>query len=169
MPAAKVPHLVKHATVAIWKDGGIAGGSRERFVSAWNIARARLTQYGFLTEGSEKGKSEDIKLTSKGAKRDREHAREADSRAKSGLFDSMFRWIEVAEDTKDAQDKIPGKHLVNQTNRGDAAKVKQDSAALSPRINTPNRVTRGAPDKTRKQIRAEKTKPSSPFDRKRPR
>lgn len=168
MAAVNVPHLVKHTTLAIWRDGGISGGNRERFISAWNIARARLTQYGYLASGSDTGKAVDIKLTSKGVARDREHARESDGRAKSALFDSMFKWIEVAEDTKTAQDKDPGaKQLVNQADRGDAARVRQDNSVLAPRINTPNKVSRNAPTKpVKKTVRQDKPKPSSPFDRK---
>lgn len=96
MSADRVPHLVKHTTLAIWRSGDIAGSSKDRFVSSWNIARARLTEYGFLTEGSDKGSPETIRLTSKGRQREHFHAREPGGKDKSGLFDQMFRWVELA-------------------------------------------------------------------------
>lgn len=100
MATSDIPNLVKHCTIAIWRDGKISGGKQERFISAWNIARARLVEYGFLTKGSENGTSEQIHLTSKGTKRESFHTREPGGKTKSMLFDQMFRWVEVAEDTK---------------------------------------------------------------------
>jgi hypothetical protein len=100
MAAKSVPNLVKHCTIAIWRDGGISGGKQERFVSAWNIARSRLVEYGFLQKGSETGPAEKVKLTSKGSKRESFHSREPGGKTKSLLFDQMFRWIEVAEESK---------------------------------------------------------------------
>ena len=50
----RVPNIVKHNTLAIYKKGGIDGGTKQaRFRSAWNIARARLVEYGFLVRVSE--------------------------------------------------------------------------------------------------------------------
>lgn len=169
MPSAEVPHLVKHNTLAIWRNGGIPGGSKERFVAAWNIARARLVQYGFLAKGSESGKARDIKLTAKGTARNRVHARESDGKAKSALFDEMFRWIEIAEDIPTAQQKTPGPTKpVSAKDRGDLAKIKQDTAVVAARLDQPKKVEK-------RTIRARKapspnrpTKPASIFDRKRP-
>jgi hypothetical protein len=98
MSASDVPSLVKHCVVAIWKD--LSGGSQSRFVSAWNIARSRLVEYGYLAEGSQNADSSDIKLTSKGAKRSGEHRREPGAKSKEALFDKMFHWLEVAQDSK---------------------------------------------------------------------
>ena len=99
MPARnRVPNIVKHCTLAIYKKGGIEGGTnKERFRSAWNIARARLVQYGFLLHGSEKGPHGRIKLTGKGRKRNQEHKSETGVSAKSVLFDHMFEWIRKDE------------------------------------------------------------------------
>lgn len=98
MPANRVPSLVKHMTVAIYNKGGIDGGTKkERFISAWKIARSRLTDYGFLVEGSQEGKSSNIKLTSKGRQRESYHAREGDAAIKDAAFDKMYKWIEDTE------------------------------------------------------------------------
>lgn len=91
MAKNRVPILVKHMTVAIFKKGGIDGSTeKERFISAWNIARARLTEYGFLAPGSDKGPEANIKLTGKGVKRETLHRREAERGPKDALFDKMF-------------------------------------------------------------------------------
>lgn len=169
MPAAEVPHLVKHNTIAIWRDGGISGGNKERFVSAWNIARARLVQYGFLAKGSEAGKARDIKLTSKGAARNRVHAREADGKAKSALFDEMFRWVEVAEDLPTSQQKTPGSTKPASTQeRGDVAKIKQDTAIVGSRLDQPKRIEKRTIRSRKAPHPTKPTKPTSIFDRKRP-
>jgi hypothetical protein len=166
MPAAEVPHLVKHTTIAIWKHGGVAGGPRERFVSAWNIARARLTEYGYLTKGSEGGKAADIKLTGKGVQRNHKHAREADGKAKSAMFDEMFRWIEVAEGAAKAQGKpLQPERKPNSKDRGDLAKTRQDTQIVSPRLNTPKKIERKPALQSRKL--GDKPKPTQ-YDRKRP-
>jgi len=98
MPKNRVPALVKHMTMAILKKGGIDGGTqKEQFISAWNIARARLTEYGFLTGGSDKGPASNIKLTGRGRKRETLHLREAGRSAKEMLFDSLFSVLQDDE------------------------------------------------------------------------
>lgn len=95
MPKNRVPLLVKHMTMAILKKGGIEGGTqKERFISAWNIARFRLTQYGMLTSGSDKGPASNISLTGRGAKREVEHRREVGRSDKEQMFDSLFSVLE---------------------------------------------------------------------------
>jgi hypothetical protein len=171
MPAAEVPQLVKHSTIAIWRDGGITGGRRARFVSAWNISRSRLVEYGFLSKGSEHGKARDIKLTAKGQVRNRQHARESDSKAKSALFDEMFRWIETAEDVKNAQDKSPGAtKAATKQDRGDVAKIKQETSTVASRLEERTRLAnRKGSAQQRKAPKPKKpTKPTSFWDTKRP-
>ncbi len=97
-PRNRVPNLVKHNTLAIYKKGKIEGSTnKERFRSAWNIARARLVEYGFLMKGSERGPHGRIKLTGKGRTRNQEHKSEKGVSAKSMLFDQMFEWIRQDE------------------------------------------------------------------------
>jgi hypothetical protein len=103
----RVPNIVKHTTLAIYGKGGIDGGtSKERFRSAWNIARSRLVEYGFLMKGSEKGPHGVIRLTAKGRKRNQEHKSERGVAIKSMNFDKMFEWIRHDEEEgKDGEQK----------------------------------------------------------------
>ena len=98
MPKNRVPVLVKHMTVAILKKGGVDGGTqKEQFISAWNIARARRVEYGFLIGGSDKGPASNIKLTGKGRKREVMHQRESGRSQKENLFDSLFSVLQDKE------------------------------------------------------------------------
>ena len=95
MPKNRVPVVVKHMTIAILKKGGIDGDTEEaQFISAWNIARFRLAQYGHLTPESEKGPPSNIKLTSKGKKLETKHLREGGRPQKENLFDRLFEAID---------------------------------------------------------------------------
>lgn len=102
MATKNIPHLVKHCALAIYSSGDISGGKKEKFQSAWNIARARLTEYGYLSKGSETGSPDKINLTSKGHQREAIHASEPGSKTKSMLFDQMYKWIEIPSETGDA-------------------------------------------------------------------
>ena len=95
----RVPNIVKHCTLAIYNGKSkIDGGTkRERFISAWNIARARLVEYGFLAKGSESGPHGVIRLTSKGRQRNQEHKSEQGVGIKSKQFDKLFEWIRDEE------------------------------------------------------------------------
>jgi hypothetical protein len=108
MPKNRVPILVKHCAVAIFKEGkGIKGSTKEeRFKSSLEVARHRLVEYGFLMRGSEEGDPNDIKLTSKGRVREAYHARERGGRRKNTLFDKMYKWIEneILENLKSGRD-----------------------------------------------------------------
>lgn len=98
MPKNRVPLLVKHMTMAIFEKGGIEGGTqKEKFISAWNIARARLTQYGMLAHGSDKGPASNISLTGKGTKREVVHQRETGRSNKEQMFDRLFSVLEDKE------------------------------------------------------------------------
>ena len=91
MARNRVPNIVKHCAMAIYKKGGIEGSTAKgRFRSAWNIARARLVEYGFLIEGSQIGPAGRILLTSKGRQRNLEHRMERDGRTKSAEFDKRY-------------------------------------------------------------------------------
>jgi len=67
---ADIPRLVKHMTLAIMRERGATS-----FKDAFQIARAQLTRYGYLARGSDEGPADNIKLTQKGRKRERDHAR----------------------------------------------------------------------------------------------
>jgi hypothetical protein len=67
------------------------------------IARARLTEYGFLVAGSEDGPADQIKLTGKGHRRERYHQNDQNSKQKNKLFDELFKMIEKDEEKKVAK------------------------------------------------------------------
>lgn len=67
-----VPLFVKEVTKAIFDgDHGKSMIGLSGFRSALNIARFRLTQYGFLSGGSEVGPANAVRMTAKGAERNR--------------------------------------------------------------------------------------------------
>jgi hypothetical protein len=104
MASNRVPIIVKHMTMAIYNKGGIDGStSKEKFRSAWNIARARLTGYGHLTPGSDQGPGTRIRLTGKGRSRNVKHARENDNTSKNTSFDKLYEGI--LEDDKKGKEK----------------------------------------------------------------
>jgi len=65
----RVPRLVVETTQAIFEK------RRGQWLDAFFIARGTLVKNGFLMSGSESGPIENIKLTGKGQKRDREMMR----------------------------------------------------------------------------------------------
>lgn len=97
----QIPILVKHVTLAIYREGGLHASWREKFRKSLDIARARLVEYGFLRNGSEEGPVENIVLTAKGLRQDHQHRREHDMARKNRDFDRYYRHIELAyrEDT----------------------------------------------------------------------
>lgn len=160
MPTSDVPHLLKHCTIAIWRDGKISGGKQERFVSAWNIARSRLVEYGYLTKGSETGTTARIHLTSKGVQRESFHSREPGGKTKSMLFDQMFRWVEVAQDTK-KDDDAPSREEVE---TGEAQNVRraQPFVGQAPKLGNVLGTKKSAA-KAQKKAKAAKSKLGGPF------
>lgn len=139
MAVVKVPHLLKHCTLAIYNSGDISGGKREKFVSAWNIARSRLVEYGYLAKGSEKADAGKIKLTSKGTQRENVHAHEPGGKAKSEMFDAMFKWIELAQEAK-AQEKDPDQDT-SPEGKTEAEKTKLDTKIATPLLNTAKKAS----------------------------
>lgn len=106
MASVYIPEILKHCTLAIFKDGGFGGATPARFEKAFTIARARLVEYGFLVAGSDTGNVEKIRLTSKGNKRESYHRREMGGGMKSREFDKFFKLIEQAVAPK--AEKKPG-------------------------------------------------------------
>jgi hypothetical protein len=107
MALQHVPDLLKHMTLAIMENTGRTDAG---FLKAFQIARDKLVRDGYLTSASSKGPSTDkIRLTPKGDRQNRKHAREG--KGKSKLFDLYFRRTELdeAEGKKDAKsEKIAG-------------------------------------------------------------
>ena len=102
-----IPVLVKHVALAIYREGGLHAAWRPKLRMALDIARSRLVEYGLLMEGSQNGDVENIRLTAKGQKRDREHRRENDAHRKSREFDRLFAHIEIGY--REATEQTPGK------------------------------------------------------------
>jgi hypothetical protein len=87
----RLSKLLKHCTVAVFKNANVIGNTvEERWLGAWNIARARLTQLGFLAPGSETGPAATIRHTHKGAGKSTKHS--AEGAAKNRFFNSKI-WI----------------------------------------------------------------------------
>ena len=82
MATNDIPVLVKRVTMAMVTGKGIA------FPAALDIARASLTKQGYLASGSDRGPVTNIKLTAKGAQRNREHMRKP--MRESIAFDRLF-------------------------------------------------------------------------------
>jgi hypothetical protein len=88
VPNPRIPALVKHMTIAIYRDGKISGKSRkDRFEQCLQIAKSRCQQYGFVVFGGQ-SLSEAIGLTSKGRAAESKHLSEG--RAKTVLFDTLY-------------------------------------------------------------------------------
>lgn len=98
MSLAAIPEILKHCVIAIYQDPKVGGSGVTAFVRAMKIARSRLAEYGYLTEGSVDGDIENIRLTPKGVKRDAYHKKEG--RYKSKLFDMLYTKFQLSEEEK---------------------------------------------------------------------
>lgn len=89
MPNIRIPHLVKHCTIAIYRESaGIESKTKkDRFIQCLKIARSRLAAYGFIVLSGE-SVTDPIGLTPKGRAREMKHRTEG--RAKSLLFDTLY-------------------------------------------------------------------------------
>ena len=127
MAASDVPALVKHTTMAIYEK--IKGQpEKERAVSAWNIARARLVEYGYLTKGSESAKSTGVRLTSKGILRNRKHRLEPKNPVIDREFEELFEHIEPIDQKPDkTQGKEPNTTETVSTRQEYPAKQEADA------------------------------------------
>ncbi len=107
MPNPQIPALVKHMTIAIYRDGKISARNRkDRFEQCLQIAKSRCQQYGFIIFGGQ-SLGEPIALTPKGRAREAKHLNEG--RSKTVLFDTLFDDFDVdgtkAEAAKKAREK----------------------------------------------------------------
>ena len=99
MAADGIPVLVKHVALAVYKSGDVKGSNTlEKVLGAFDIARHRLTEYGFLKKGSEKGDPSKIKLTAKGHKAESKHRREVGGQVKTKEWDKLYSLIAEAEE-----------------------------------------------------------------------
>lgn len=97
MAQAKIPILVKHMALAIYKDDYLKGEKKvDRVYQSLLIARSRLVEYGFLKPGSEQGGPENIKMTPRGARREQEHLREWGGKTRTKQWDQLYKLIQEA-------------------------------------------------------------------------
>ena len=83
-----VPDLLKHMTMAVFNK--LQGGKEIKMINAYNIARMKLVQAGYLEASAVEGAPEHISLTGTGAQKNAKHKLEG--RGKSQAFDGMA-WI----------------------------------------------------------------------------
>jgi hypothetical protein len=103
MAVSDIPVLVKHCALAIFKSGDVVGDAFKKTQDSFKIARHRLTEYGFLVEGSQLGGPENIRLTGKGHTAESRHRRESDNSSKVAQWDKLYALIqEDAEDLTSA-------------------------------------------------------------------
>jgi hypothetical protein len=98
---ASIPRLVIETTMAIFEK------RKHAFPAAFGIARGTLMQNGFLQRGSDVGPPENIKLTGKGMKRDREMQRRAARRV--AAFNRLYEKYEEMIDKSAGTRAGPGK------------------------------------------------------------
>lgn len=88
MPNLTIPTLVKHMTVAIYREGKISAKTKkDRFKQCLQIAKSRCAQYGFVVFAGA-SLTEAIALTPKGRAAEQRH--KAEGRAKTVLFDTLY-------------------------------------------------------------------------------
>jgi hypothetical protein len=88
MPNLTIPTLVKHMTVAIYREGKItAKTKKDRFKQCLQIAKSRCSQYGFVAFAGN-SLTEAIALTPKGRAAELRH--KAEGRAKTVFFDTLY-------------------------------------------------------------------------------
>ena len=102
MPNPRIPALVKHMTIAIYREGKIhARTKKERFKQCLQIAKSRCAEYGMVVFGGE-GLSEAISLTPKGRTAEMRH--KSEGRSKTVLFDTLYEQFDI-EGKKEAAAK----------------------------------------------------------------
>jgi hypothetical protein len=89
MGPADVPVLVKHMTIAIFRER-LNGPRQERFLRSFGIARARCVTLGYLDPASAVESVGRITLTVEGQKRNRQHVHDSKSLGKNMQFDTLF-------------------------------------------------------------------------------
>lgn len=141
MPNIRIPDIVKHCTIAIYREGGVtARNAKDRFIQAFKIAKARLAQYGFVQPTGE-SLSAPIGLTPKGRAREAKHNREG--RAKTVLFDTLYDKFDVDGSRAKAQQKLKEKAaeaIAAQEDAPSPAKKKKTPGTTPPKPTRKNKL-----------------------------
>lgn len=107
MAKAGIPTLVKHVALAIFKSGDLKGNKFKKTQAAFDIARSRLVEYGYLKKGSEQGPPENIKLTGKGHKREGYHRNEGgEGKSKTTEWDQLYSLIQETEEEAPGEEGV---------------------------------------------------------------
>lgn len=154
------PLLFKHMALAIYRSGSLKGPPAERFEAALDITLAQLRKYRMATPSSTLAR---VELTSYGNQANQKHRREADSSAKTRLFDAYYKSLASEGDSnppnsvilrkaasRGAPAKSKGQSLANPIspkNKKDAPKrnaISPRKPNTAPRVPKAKRVTRAA-------------------------
>lgn len=127
MPNIRIPDIVKHCTVAIYRKGRVVGANkRDTFIQCFKIAREMLQKQGYVQLTSLANLASAIALTSMGRAREMKHKREG--RAKSILFDTLYDQFDI-DGTKAAKARKAQEAAAQLVaNRQDQAKAEKTAA-----------------------------------------
>lgn len=96
-----IPAILKHMTVAIFKSSYVPGTGSVKFLNAFNVARANLSRYGYLS-GGEEGPISNIGLTGAGKGEEAKKLAQPRGAEKRAFFDGLFlQWL------KDSEGRVP--------------------------------------------------------------
>lgn len=149
MAKNNVPFILKHVALAIYESGDVHGSSpTQKITGAMDIARHRLTEYGFFRKGSETGPIEKIKLTVKGMRGEQRHKYHG-PRQKNEKFDALYSLIAEADNEEDddtaGDPDMPDENFAGQDAREERKQVRHAHAARSAagpkaKVRVPKRV-----------------------------
>lgn len=121
-----VPHCVKHVTISVLSKGQLRGTTRkEKFLSAYAVARARLQEYGYIQNGP--GLTA-ISLTYRGFDLERKH--QTDNPGKSETFDAL--WVIFDVTGEQARKKKKEAEEEKRKQKEEQKKAAQAKAVIAP-------------------------------------
>jgi hypothetical protein len=124
MPNPRIPTLVKHMTIAIYREGKIRGkNQKDRFRQCFEIAKSRCVQYGFATVHG----PFTMGLTGKGRAAELRH--KAEGRSKTVLFDTMYDQFDLEGKKAAFEKKLAEEVAARTVAAGDTAKTEKAAAA----------------------------------------
>jgi hypothetical protein len=108
MPNPRIPVLVKHMAVAIYRHGKIHGRDRkDKFKQSLQIAKSRCQEYGLVVCPMQ-SLAEDVALTMRGRSFEMKHKQEG--RSKTVLFDTLYDEFDIdgkkEKEEKEMREKV---------------------------------------------------------------
>lgn len=135
MPNIRIPVLVKHCCIAIYREGKITARSqKDKFQQALKIAKAQMAKYGYIVLSGDKP-SDPIGLTPKGRSAELRHKQEG--RSKTVLFDTLYDKFDLeglkekaAKKTQEAaaSQKVTAEETKKKQKQVDKSKAKEEAA-----------------------------------------